>query len=146
MEIKDLIRKRRAEKGYSLEDVARLVGVSRQTVQKWESGRIENMRRSSVAALSNALNIPIEQLMGWDEVDSRYAQPSIMEKKYTFASRLRELLDHYGIRQSDMSERTGISKSSLSHYLKGDWEGKQDVIYKISSAYGVSAAWLMGVD
>lgn len=69
-----------------------------------------------------------------------------MEKKYTFAARLRELLDHYGIRQSDMSERTGISKSSLSHYLKGDWEGKQDVIYKISSAYGVSAAWLMGVD
>ena len=69
-----------------------------------------------------------------------------MDKKFTFAQRLRELLDHYGIRQADLAARTGISKSSLSHYLKGDWEGKQDVIYKISSAYGVSSAWLMGVD
>ena len=70
----------------------------------------------------------------------------MMDKKYTFAQRLRELLDHYNIRQADLAARTGISKSSLSHYLKGDWEGKQDVIYKISSAYGVSSAWLMGVD
>ena len=69
-----------------------------------------------------------------------------MEKKFTLAQRLRELLDHYGIRQTDLAARTGISKSSLSHYLKGDWEGKQDVIYKISSAYGISSAWLMGVD
>ena len=69
-----------------------------------------------------------------------------MEKKFTFAQRLRELLDCYNIRQTDLAARTGISKSSLSHYLKGDWEGKQDVIYKISSAYGISSAWLMGVD
>lgn len=69
-----------------------------------------------------------------------------MDKKYTFAQRLRELLDYNHIRQVDLASRTGISKSSLSHYLKGDWEGKQDVIYKISSAYGVSSAWLMGVD
>ena len=66
MEIKDLIKQRRLEKGYSLEDVAKRVGVSRQTVQKWETGKIENMRRSSVAALSSALGIPIEALMGWD--------------------------------------------------------------------------------
>lgn len=70
----------------------------------------------------------------------------MMDKKYTFAQRLRELLDHYNIRQADLASRTGINKSSLSHYLKGDWEGKQDVIYKISSTYGVSSAWLMGVD
>lgn len=69
-----------------------------------------------------------------------------MDKKFSFAQRLRELLDYYSIRQADLASRTGISKSSLSHYLKGDWEGKQDVIYKISNAYGVSAAWLMGVD
>lgn len=144
MEIKDLIKQRRLEKGYSLEDVAKRVGVSRQTVQKWETGKIENMRRSSVAALSSALGIPIEALLGWDAPED----PDLFttDKKYTFAQRLRELLDHYGIRQADLAARTGISKSSLSHYLKGDWEGKQDVIYKISSAYGVSSAWLMGVD
>lgn len=81
MEIKDLIKQRRLEKGYSLEDVAKRVGVSRQTVQKWETGKIENMRRSSVAALSSALGIPIEALMGWDAPED----PDLftMEKKNT---------------------------------------------------------------
>lgn len=80
MEIKDLIKQRRIEKGYSLEDVAKQCGVSRQTVQKWETGKIENMRRSSVAALSSALGIPIEALMGWDtpKDDDLFAIPGIL--------------------------------------------------------------------
>lgn len=80
MEIKDLIKQRRIEKGYSLEDVAKQCGVSRQTVQKWETGKIENMRRSSVAALSSALGIPIEALMGRDtpKDDDLFAIPGIL--------------------------------------------------------------------
>ena len=65
MEIKDLISSKRKSLGYSMEDVAKQVGVSKQTVQKWESGKIENMRRSSIAALSKVLDIPIADLMGW---------------------------------------------------------------------------------
>lgn len=69
-----------------------------------------------------------------------------MEKKYTFSQRLRELLQIFDIKQTELSIKTGISKSSISHYLKGDWEGKQDAVYKIASAFGISEAWLMGVD
>lgn len=69
-----------------------------------------------------------------------------MEKKYTFSQRLRELLQIFNIKQTELSIKTGISKSSISHYLKGDWEGKQDAVYKIASAFGISEAWLMGVD
>lgn len=65
MEIKDLISSKRKSLGYSMEDVAKQVGVSKQTVQKWESGKIENMRRSSISALSKVLDIPIADLMGW---------------------------------------------------------------------------------
>ena len=39
-----------------------------------------------------------------------------------------------------------ISKSSISHYLKGDWEGKQDAVYSIAQVLNVSEAWLMGYD
>lgn len=69
-----------------------------------------------------------------------------MEKKYTFSQRLRELLQIFDIKQTELSIKTGISKSSISHYLKGDWEGKQDAVYKIASSFGISEAWLMGVD
>lgn len=69
-----------------------------------------------------------------------------MEKKYTFSQRLKDLLRIFNINQTELSTKTGISKSSISHYLKGDWEGKQDAVYKISTAFGISEAWLMGVD
>lgn len=122
MEIKDLIRKRRAEKGYSLEDVARLVGVSRQTVQKWESGRIENMRRSSVAALSNALNIPIEQLMGWDEVDSQYVQPTISDDIVTYPVIGEVAAGYDHIAEEDWTgETVDIPKSYLAGREKSDY-------------------------
>ena len=69
-----------------------------------------------------------------------------MDKKFSFAERIREVLLCFGITQSELSAKTGISKSSISHYLKGDWEGKQDAVYRIATAFGISEAWLMGVD
>lgn len=69
-----------------------------------------------------------------------------MEKKFTFAERLRELLAYFNINQTELALKTGISKSSISRYIKGAWEGKQDAVFRIASAFGVSEAWLMGVD
>lgn len=69
-----------------------------------------------------------------------------MGKVSTFAARLRELLDQKGFTQAHLSQLSGVSKSSITHYLKGDWEGKQDTVYAIANAANVSEAWLMGYD
>ena len=69
-----------------------------------------------------------------------------MNKPSTFAKRLRELLDYTGWTQTKLAAETGISKSSINHYLKGDWEGKQDAVFAIARAANVSEAWLMGFD
>jgi len=68
------------------------------------------------------------------------------QKVATFAERLRELLDIKRITQAELCRQTGISKSSMSHYVKGDWEGKQDSVYAISRAMCIDEAWLMGFD
>ena len=64
----------------------------------------------------------------------------------TFAQRLRVGLDTRQMTQEELSSRSKISKSSISHYLKGDWEGKQDAVYSIAQVLNVSEAWLMGYD
>ena len=69
-----------------------------------------------------------------------------MNKTSTFAKRLRELLDIQHITQTELSHKTGISKSSISHYLKGDWEAKPDTIYTISQFVNINESWLMGYD
>lgn len=69
-----------------------------------------------------------------------------MEKQATFAERLKEALELRGMTKADLSRLTGISKSSLTHYERGDWEGKQDAVYKIAKALRVREAWLMGFE
>ena len=68
------------------------------------------------------------------------------KKTARFAQRLREGLDLRGMKQIELATRSGISKYSISHYLKGDWEGKQDAVYELARALNVSEAWLMGYD
>lgn len=69
-----------------------------------------------------------------------------MNRPATFAQRLSELLAKKNISQAELSRRTGVSKSSITHYIKGDWEGKQDAVYAISQAMNINEAWLMGYD
>lgn len=68
------------------------------------------------------------------------------DKVATFARRLREGLDVRGMTQAELAKRSGISKSSISRYIKGDWEGKQSAVYELAKALGVMEAWLMGYD
>lgn len=64
----------------------------------------------------------------------------------TIAERLREALDRKNMKQAELSEVTGIGKSSISTYLSGEYEPKQKNIYKMAKALDVNEAWLMGED
>ena len=69
-----------------------------------------------------------------------------MDEIAKFADRLRQLLDTRNITAAELARKTGISKSSICRYLKGDWKAKQDTIYKIAEAADCSEAWLMGAN
>lgn len=64
----------------------------------------------------------------------------------TFSNRLNKAMIIRDIKASALSEKTGISKSSLSEYLSGKYEAKQNGIYLLAKALNVSEAWLMGLD
>lgn len=60
--------------------------------------------------------------------------------------RLYELMAKRGITQSDIVNRTGIPKSSVSMYVAGTRTPKQDKIAIIANAYNINPVWLMGFD
>ena len=60
--------------------------------------------------------------------------------------RISEALLIRGMRQSELCKRANVPKSSLSLYLSGAYEPKQDRIYSLAKALDVSEAWLMGYD
>lgn len=71
---------------------------------------------------------------------------SSFERVDTTANRIRIAMDDAGKRQADLVRETGIDKGALSHYLKGRYEPKQDVVYKLAVALNVSEMWLWGYD
>ncbi len=64
----------------------------------------------------------------------------------SIASRIRHALEINEMRQVDLVKKAGISKASLSTYIKGVYEPKQKNIHKIAKALNVSEEWLMGYD
>ena len=63
-----------------------------------------------------------------------------------FINRLKTIMSERKITQSELSKRTGIRQSSISDWLNGRYEPKQDKIYLIAQALGVSPSWLLGYD
>lgn len=63
-----------------------------------------------------------------------------------FAERLSIALSQTGLTQSELSRRTGIGRNSISDYLKGKYEAKQDNVFLLADALEVNEAWLMGLD
>lgn len=64
MDIGQLIHDRRIQLKLTLEEVGNIVGVSKSTVKKWESGDISNMRRDKIALLAKALKInPVDLIV-----------------------------------------------------------------------------------
>lgn len=70
MNIKDIIKAKREEKGYSLKELGNLIGVSESTVSRWESGTIANMTHTNIVKISKILDIPPEILLGYDTVNN----------------------------------------------------------------------------
>lgn len=68
MDLGAKLKNRRLELGLTLEEVGNIVGVSKSTVMKWETGDIENMRRDKIALLAKALKVPILWVMGIEDI------------------------------------------------------------------------------
>lgn len=70
----------------------------------------------------------------------------MLEPIATIKERLQQVLTETGIKPIELSKMTGIPKASISQYLSGYVEPKQDRIYLIAQALRISEAWLIGYD
>lgn len=89
--LNDNIKLAREVLNMTLEDVAKKVGVSRQTIQKYESGVINDIPYSRLVKLADALHTTPNSLLGWESEESRLLKEQIekaifsnsSEKKHT---------------------------------------------------------------
>ena len=70
----------------------------------------------------------------------------MMVHKDKISNRIKEAMHIRQLRQTDLVEMTGLSKSAISQYLSDRNLPKQKAIFLLSQALGVQEAWLMGYD
>lgn len=64
--------------------------------------------------------------------------------KATTSERLAEAMKLRNMSASQLSEKTGISKSSISRYLSGDYDPGKENFFKIASVLNINPNWLAG--
>lgn len=74
MGMPEIMKKRRDELDLTLLDIAKKIGVSEATVQRYESGRIKNIRQDKIVKLASALHLTPAQLLGWEDTQTQEAE------------------------------------------------------------------------
>lgn len=82
------IKERRKALGLSLEDIGSSLGLSRSTIQRWETGNISKIKRSHLEMLSKVLSIPIDVLLGYSS-NTKIDDPELIKAR----SRIQKKLD-----------------------------------------------------
>lgn len=77
MTLGERIKRAREAKGLTLLDVAREVGVSEATLQRYESGNIKNPKQPRLLSLAKALDVDVNYLMNWEGDDGKKEKTSI---------------------------------------------------------------------
>ena len=62
------------------------------------------------------------------------------------ALRLKQLLEETGMSQQELAEKSGVHKSKISKYIKGEYCPKAEAAQKIAAVFNVSPVWVMGIE
>lgn len=97
MELKDIIKIRRDALGLTLQEIADYVGVSKPTIQRYESGEIVNLKQGMIYKLSQVLKISPAKLMGWENPEE------------AVSSLIKDRLEEIGMSLEDAAKNSGVS-------------------------------------
>lgn len=149
------IKARRLDLKMSQDRLAELTGYrDRSSIAKIEKGDVD-LAESKIREFAKALKTTPQELMGWDDIgtniftDDNISSPEdSMESpkaKKRASKNLNKILNAIGMSPVELSKDSGVSKSALNHYLKGDLIPSQENAEKMAAVLKVNPLWLMGI-
>ena len=123
MTIGDRIKEKRKESFMTLEELSKRVGLSRQTLSRYETGIITKIPLDRLVLLSNALNVTPAYLMGWEEIETASTQADVIRIPVYGVipagipmSAIEEVLDYEEI----PADKTTMDKEFFALKIKGE--------------------------
>lgn len=90
----DNIKKYRIERGYTLEELANLIGVTKQNISQYERGQTTNIPIERIEQIANALRVHPGVLMGWKD-DNPTEKEKLIDGYNELSPDKREMLMNY---------------------------------------------------
>lgn len=149
------IKKKREELRVSQTDLANAIGISKQTLYKYENDIVANIPSEVIERLSFQLDCSPGYIMGWENSEGLKdcnpknvvgTKKGVLMKYLVTSSRLREALEESHMTQQQLADKSKVAKASISHYVNGLNEPGNKSAYMMAKVLGVSPAWLMGFD
>lgn len=138
MNVGEYIKKIRVDAGLSQEELGKQLGVQRAAVQKWECGRVQNLKRDIIKKLSTIFNVPPASFI---EVYSNDIQSDAL-----LSQKLKELRLNKGITQTEFAETFNIANGTVGNWETGKREPDYEMLSRIADFYGVTVDYLLGRD
>ena len=142
----------------SRNDLSEAIDVSYYTISDWINGK-KYPRIDKIELLASYFGISKSALIEGDldelaieltpiSVDSEESsfEAGAQAKVATFSERIRYAMAIKDVKQIDILNATGIDRGSLSSYVTGRYQPKQDKLHLIAKALNVSEIWLAGYD
>lgn len=140
--VNENIKKYRLKKGLTLEALAELVGTSKQTIQRYESGVIGNIPSDKIEKISEILTVSPAILMGWErELNEQEKE----ENNTEIAQKIKERREYLNLSQEDLANKLGYkSRSSINKIEMGLSDIPFSKIKDFAKALETTPAHLMG--
>ena len=103
MNVADLIKQARLQRGMTQEELADKVGVKKSAIAKWENGRVSEIKRSNLKNLAAALGLAPTQLLG-NDIAGMYEQKEPVNTLDGFTENQKKLIDFVQTVPEDKAE------------------------------------------
>lgn len=122
MTVGDYIKELRTSRGYSQEQLGKMLGVQRAAVQKWECGAVQNLKRETIKKLSEVFNVPASSFI--DSVCDPAYKPTDEDIKFALFDGADNITDEMYEEVKRFAEALGTS----SCYLLDGKETSKDFV------------------
>lgn len=134
----------REKSGYTQEELAKKLGVSRSLVNNWENG-YANISLKQLIKLAYIYQVPIDYLLGIiNEIDHhvyRYVETMDLKK---IGFKLKEIRKNNKMTQDKFAKKIDTKRSSISYYEIGKMMISTADLKQICETFGVSADYIVG--
>lgn len=121
-DIGSLLKQLRINNKYTLDEVGKIIGVSKQTLYKYENNIISNIPSDKIELLAKLYNVSPALIMGWDE--QTLQQVAFIDEYSTI--KIGEIIKHrrkeLGVSVDELAAKLGKNRATVYRYENGDIE------------------------